>query len=109
MEGARRELHEEVQFASPVQLEWSTDPFCTSDSISDGYHYLIAQCFAECLAEEPPLVMSSDDADDAQWWTFSEIDHLIKNKKATPGIEGVIRRANELSKNGMLPTASDGG
>ena len=65
---AQRELAEEVKFpddsSGQIQLAWYSGAFCTSDYITEekegkqGYHYVIAQCFAE-------LTMGVDDEKDS--------------------------------------------
>eukprot|EP00536_Pseudo-nitzschia_multiseries_P003894 jgi/Psemu1/284715/fgenesh1_pg.62_\ len=74
LEGAKRELAEEIVFfkssggsdsdidsngsnsgAKPnPELDWSPRPYTTTDAIvGDRFHYLIAVCFAELLLSEP--------------------------------------------------------
>lgn len=120
LEAAKRELEEEVKFADPegneVELAWFSQAFCTSDSIIEGnletgktgYHYVIAQCFAEVVcshgSSEPPKVLPADDAKQAKWWTLEEIKKAEEKKETVPNMAFVIERAESLYECGMLPT-----
>ena len=123
LEAAKRELEEEVKFVddmNEIELGWYTGAFCTSDSIvqgdpetgKTGYHYLIAQCFAEVLVDsqrsstqkEPPRVKPADDAQAARWWTLEEIKKAEAKKETVPNLAIVIERAESLYQVGMLPT-----
>lgn len=125
---AQRELAEEVKFpgnndntGSSVQLNWYSGAFCTSDSITagnvetgkEGYHFLIAQCFAELTIIDkdddnsqrpPPMVEPADDAAGAKWWTLKEIRTGEANHETVPNLVKVIERAEALYQCGMLPT-----
>jgi len=130
---AQRELAEEVKFddnnndkQENIQLAWYPGgAFCTSDSISkgdmatgkEGYHYLIAQCFAEVIVQNdnvntskdkllppPPAVTPADDAQAAKWWTLEDIRTAEANKETVPNLVRVIERAETLYQCGMLPT-----
>ena len=119
LQGALRELREETKGwpgsyhnknndndnDNDMPLQWHSDgPFCTSDSIGDGYHYLIAQCFAslEPTATAPPILQPADDADQAAWFTRSEIDTKSRQNLVTPGILQVIDRTERLWEAGIL-------
>ena len=118
LKAAQRELAEEVKFSKSdqVQVAWFSGAFCTSDSIvrgneetgKQGYHYLIAQCFAEIVpsssSSEPPNVRPADDAQGAKWWTLEEIRKAEANKETVPNLVIVIERAESLYQCGMLPT-----
>ena len=124
---AQRELAEEVKFNNnddndednaAINIQWHEGAFCTSDSIvkgtdtSDGFHYLIAQCFAEVVVpgdkENPagnlPSVTPADDAAGAQWWTLDQIKIAEGKKETVPNLVRVVERAEALYQCGMLPT-----
>lgn len=112
LQAAMRELHEETKWdfdlvssSNPrMQLEWYQGTVCTSDSIGPQYHYLIAQCYAHVASsqriETLPKVFAADDAADAGWWTLEDLSTL----STTAGLDVVIRRIEQLSRQGMLPT-----
>lgn len=122
---AQRELAEEVKFngsddnnEGAINIQWHEGAFCTSDSIvkgtdtSDGFHYLIAQCFAEVVvpgdkdntACQLPSVTPADDAAGAQWWTLDQIKIAEGKKETVPNLVRVVERAEALYQCGMLPT-----
>jgi ADP-ribose pyrophosphatase YjhB (NUDIX family) len=122
LEAAKRELEEEVKFCDEndqeVELAWYSEAFCTTDSIIEGdsetgktgFHYVIAQCFAEVIVHEkkhadPPKVSPADDAKAAKWWTLQDIRKAEANKEAVPNLASVIERAEALYECGMLPTS----
>ena len=116
---ARREVQEETQIRG---CRWHSNSFLTTDAIvidddqkrndkkdnSTGphqyaFHYVIAHCFAKVTSVyssgNPPVVVPSDDALDAKWYTLTELRDL---ECSEPTIE-VIERAEELSGLGLLP------
>ena len=105
VEGGIRELEEETKWETEDwnQLQWYPNTVCTSDSIGEGYHYLIAQCFARldrpdgCL----PSLIAADDAADVDWWT---LDRMKKDDNVIPGVISVVQRVEALSESGLLPT-----
>ena len=129
LEAAQRELAEETIWPSSSSssschsLQWHEAPFCTSDAIGEGYHYLIAQCFAVVVVDNnnkeedddetsteplqqqnhPPLVQPADDAANAAWFTKQDIQD--KGIEMTPGILKVIERAERLYHAGLLPVS----
>ena len=130
LEGAMRELLEETKWgaldddhateSSPdtrYQLAWHESPMCTSDAIGEGYHYLIAQCFAQVHVVQdstasssiddethhrPPALTPADDAAAVDWFSKEEI--LAMEATITPGVLKVVERAESLSKAGLLST-----
>ena len=103
--GAMRELAEETIWPDGVDaLRWYEAPMCTSDAIGDGYHYLIAQCFASLICDAPPSLAPADDAADAAWFTYQEIVQKRKRHESTEGVLKVIDRAERLLAAGLLPT-----
>ena len=114
LEGARRELFEEVIFsqndldnkaASSVEIVWCPDPYATADAIAQGFHYLIAVCFAECKPKGSmlPRVKASDDAIDARWWSMDEILQMEENALlGTPGFVRRMKRTEFLYQQGIL-------
>ncbi len=98
LDGARRELFEEVIFcaqdkeASSFEIVWCPEPYATADAIAQGFHYLIAVCFAEYKPKGNtlPRVKASDDAIDARWWSMDEI--LQMEEDALLGTHGFVRR-----------------
>ena len=134
LEGARRELAEEVMFnhgitdpsTTAVDLAWCPDPYSTVDAIKEGFHYLIAVLFAECRAtgggepraddddtdssclSYPPMVTAADDAKDAKWWSVDEIIELGKDDLLSTSDNFIerIQRTEVLYEKGALPTES---
>jgi hypothetical protein len=126
LHAAQRELAEEVIFTShdtndndkEVAIAWyEGGAFCTSDSISsgtatsEGYHYVIGQCFAEIVVgdnafnnNQRPLVQPADDAVAAKWWTLDDIQIAQAEQQTVPNLVRVIQRAEALYQSGMLPT-----
>jgi len=123
MDGAKRELSEEVIFdgddkrspteALPFELAWCTQPYSTADSITEGFHYLIAVCFAEVVWNEEgaeqqkpwplPAVTASDDAVDARWWSVDEFAKLDDQKLlGTKNFVKRLERTEFLYQNGVL-------
>ena len=124
---AQRELAEEVKFpddsSGQIQLAWYSGAFCTSDYITEekegkqGYHYVIAQCFAELTMgvddekdsygaiSTPPTVEAADDAQAAKWFTLDELRVAEANRETPANLVKVIERAEALYQVGMLPTA----
>lgn len=121
-------------------LRWYRGTAMTTDSIGEGYHFVIAQCFAELkiIAQQPisnirwqpteisenpvntvddtlrshllPRVQAGDDADDAAWFTVSQIQRMDDGSKSsppttTPGLYSVVRRMHELHQARVLPTS----
>jgi ADP-ribose pyrophosphatase YjhB (NUDIX family) len=113
---ARREVQEETQIRG---CRWHSNSFLTTDAIvvdddpkskndnkndhKYAFHYVIAHCFAKVTSVyssgNPPVVVPSDDALDAKWYTLAELRDL---ECSEPTIE-VIERAEELSGLGLLP------
>jgi NUDIX domain len=106
-------------------LRWYPMPITVSDSIGEGFHYMIAQCFAELpfplpttISERmsnsessstptscwPPPLLAADDAARADWFTPGEIQNMEQVRLVTPGVSRVVVRAKELSQHGLLPT-----
>jgi 8-oxo-dGTP diphosphatase len=116
--GAQRELHEETTWPTTndsanikASLQWYNGTISATESIGDGYHYLIAQCFAQLTipaatgdaADAPPILGAADDAAAVEWFTRDELKEGMRDVKTTPGVLGVIDRAEELSRMGLLP------
>jgi ADP-ribose pyrophosphatase YjhB (NUDIX family) len=110
--GALRELQEETAGWEEARIDlrrdlsWFPGTVCATDSIGDGYHYVIAQCFASLVRKcpspgGPPPLRGADDASAARWLTRDEIRDL--GTGATPGVLQVIDRVESLSANGLLP------
>jgi ADP-ribose pyrophosphatase YjhB (NUDIX family) len=151
LQGAIRELGEETKWPPPPETEmlnaitttndlaatggwerssllrWYPMPITVSDSIGAGFHYVIAQCFAELsvptlqssattttttsssrassfISSWPPPLLAADDAVGADWFTWSEIHNMEQEGRVTPGVSRVVARAKELSRHGLLPT-----
>lgn len=129
MDAAKRELYEETKWVRSVDdnyndivvedywdrhLHWHKAPICTSDSIGQGYHYLIAQCFAsfhededmgeDCNHINKIQLQATDDAADAKFWTRHEImeQELLQQRRVTSGVLDVIDRAEQLWNAGLL-------
>lgn len=118
MAGGVRELREETQFErSEIMdtLRWYPHTVSTTDSIGEGFHYVIAHCFAEVnfdvikvdSAASLPKVKGTDDALDANWFTLEDIKRMVEDKKTTPGVMRVIQRMDELSTCGLIPTTAN--
>jgi hypothetical protein len=100
-------LHEETIWEPSCRnmLQWYPGTVCTTDSIGEGYHYLIAHCFATIERDVLPELLAADDAADVGWWQLDQIQEKIANQQATPGVDTVILRMQELSQHGLLPMA----
>lgn len=108
LEGARRELDEETK-GWPCPIQWHPRTFDTTDSFGDGYHYVIAHCYAELNVgtnDLLPPIIAADDAADAKWFPFSEIQSMETSADATPGLSSVIKRAEALLDAGLLDTVT---
>lgn len=106
--GARREVAEETK-GWPCPLHWHPRTFDTSDSFGEGYHYVIAHCYAELklgINESLPEISPADDAADAKWFPSSEIQSMENSAVATPGLSGVVHRAETLLEAGLLGNIS---
>jgi 8-oxo-dGTP diphosphatase len=116
--GAQRELFEETTWPTTngsanlsASLRWYNGTICATESIGEGYHYLIAQCFAQltipaaagAAAGAPPILGAADDAAAVEWFTRNELKEGMRDVATTPGVLGVIDRAEELSRMGLLP------
>ena len=117
LEAAKRELWEETNLA-PDQCYWFPEPFTTTDAIvvpftnkdddnddTVTFHYLIAHCFARVREDDgslPPELTPSDDALDAQWYTWAEIQAMQSENTLSTSVSHVIQRAEELSTKGVL-------
>ena len=110
LEAAKRELWEETGL-SKDSLDWcETGPITCSDSIiydNDNtvvlFHYVISQCFAQTESQSPlPILTADDDAADAKWWKFKDIQKGIHDGIITPGVERVILRAEHMHQAGLL-------
>lgn len=124
VQGGVRELAEETVWRSPdgsnddlfSKLKWYPGTVTTSDSIGEGFHYLIAHCFAELQiidTQDLPLIQADDDAADAAWFLRTQIQDMESSSSTTqathnitPGVMTVIRRVEELYEAGLLPTVA---
>jgi 8-oxo-dGTP diphosphatase len=105
LEGAVRELGEETIWTSGWErLCWHDSAFCATDSFGEGYHYLIAHCFAQLRTDSPPQLSPADDAADAGWFTKEDIHNMCDTKEITPGVFRVVQRAEDLSAARLLET-----
>ncbi len=106
LDGARRELDEETKGWPPhAVLQWHQRPFDTTDTFGEGYHFVIAHCYAEVLlgANDPlPKIAPSDDAADAIWFRRDNIQALEESNAATTGLCHVIDRAKALLDANLL-------
>jgi ADP-ribose pyrophosphatase YjhB (NUDIX family) len=114
--GAQRELEEETAGWTEASIDlgrdirWYPGTVYATDSIGDGYHYLIAQCFARLVLDSssstdrrrPPALQAADDAAAIGWFTRDEVHKL--DREATSGVLQVIDRVEELDEKGLLPT-----
>lgn len=112
IKGAKRELSEEVLFDSEQpEIVWSPEPYAVADAIAEGFHYLIAVCFAECKlphGEKPPKVLAADDATDARWWSMDEILQMEGNDLVgSPGFIRRMKRTELLYQKGILTGDED--
>ncbi|EJK49200.1 hypothetical protein THAOC_31953 [Thalassiosira oceanica] len=108
MDAAKRELFEETKLRGghSVNLRWHEGgPFTSTDAIVPPYHYVISHAFAEIRTREPdePPLVASDDALDAAWWSYERVVECERKGKVSPGVSAVLRRANILHINGLLP------
>ena len=108
MAAAKRELMEETGLVENISnqqwtLKWFEDgPFTCSDAITDGYHYVISQCFAEIIASSQPNIEASDDAMDAKWFSVKEVEVAESAGNVSPGVLRVLRRSELLYDKGLL-------
>jgi len=109
MDAAKRELREETGLGDNTTsnqqwtLKWHDDgPFTCSDAITDGFHYVISQCFAEVIASSQPNIEASDDAMDAKWWSVKEVEIAEQDGTVSPGVLRVLRRSELLYEKGLL-------
>ena len=102
VEGALRELQEETIW-DPLEwqkLKWYPGTMCTTDAIGEGFHYLIAHCFAELTVDDLPKLEAADDAIDVDWWTSERVHSESEN--VVTKVDSVIDRAELLFSNGLL-------
>jgi ADP-ribose pyrophosphatase YjhB (NUDIX family) len=99
LEAAKREVMEETHIQG---CRWHPRPFMTTDAIfkeknGDSYlfHYVISHCFA-IVEGENAHVTPSDDALDARWLTYSDINEMKDSQKLSEGVLHVIDRVEEL-------------
>jgi ADP-ribose pyrophosphatase YjhB (NUDIX family) len=118
LDGARRELFEETTGwpdNNTAGLEWHDRTFDTTDSIGEGFHYVIAHCYAELVllrenddddANDPllPVVAPADDAADVRWFRKDAIRAMEDSQIATTGSCRVIERAEALHRANLLET-----
>lgn len=119
LEAAKRELWEETglveaptgeeEATRAYDLSWHSDgPFACSDSIhasggsGSGFHYVISQCFADLAAPSTPVVVASDDAMDARWWSDEEVKVAEDDGAVTRGVLRVLERSELLYTRGLL-------
>lgn len=108
LDGGQRELREETDWhESPDDwdaLRWHNSTIGTSDSIGEGYHYVIAQCFAELTKADSvlPILRPADDADATMWSTLPEIQRMCAQNLVTPGVLDVLYRVEALERTGLL-------
>lgn len=65
---------------------------------------MIAQCFADLTVDTLPQISAADDAADAAWFSLDQIRQMCRDTVATPGVDCVIERAEELPKADLLRT-----
>ena len=112
MIAAKRELFEETKLGghSP-NLRWHEGgPFTSTDAIVPPYHYVISHTFAEIRRTDPdvaPPLVASDDAMDAAWWSYEGAVEAEGKGKVSPGVSAVLKRANDLYINGLLPCTAE--
>jgi 8-oxo-dGTP diphosphatase len=108
LQGGVRELAEETIWENQAvfqSMQWCKETVCTSDYIGQGYHYLIAQCFAEIECHEDlPIVRADDDADDAKWFLLDKVKDWSDKDLVSEGVYEVFCRMEELANHGLLPT-----
>ena len=108
----------------PVRLQWFNETVLTTDAIGDGYHYVIAHYFAQhptvyiptnrsvartdpneatsAVQRYLPIVLASDDAMDAQWYTISDIVQMEMTHTATRGVARVLQRIEACDAANLL-------
>lgn len=123
LEGAQRELSEEIVFGAPdgereqnpgasPEIAWRAEPYATADAITEDFHYLIAVCFAEWTGRnhadenrlsQPPRVAASDDALEAKWWSMEELSKMEGSELlGTSGFVSRMKRTESLYRQGVL-------
>ena len=101
LSGAQRELFEETVWPDEARnnLQWYPQTIGATESMGDGYHYLIAQCYAQLSGcSSLPRLQPADDAAQCNWFLPSEMQQL----PMTPGVNQLIQRVEELSEKGLL-------
>jgi ADP-ribose pyrophosphatase YjhB (NUDIX family) len=116
LDGARRELFEETTGwpDHAACLQWHDRTFDTTDSIGEGYHYVIAHCYAKLVwrddsdTNDPllPVIASADDAADARWFRKDAIRAMENSQAATTGLCRVIERAEAFHRANLLETTT---
>ena len=117
-EAAMRELEEETGLSKDMDdyvFNWCEKaPICTTDSIHsafDGekeivsFHYVISQWFVDVISKDSlkrPTLIANDDAADAQWLSFKDIQKGIQSGEITPGVEPVLERTELMYQKGLL-------
>lgn len=116
---AKRELREETGLCNSIlqkwKLNWYEDaPISSMDSIHVGtdrrihFHYVISQWFTEIIPRDNiecndfPNVTASDDAENASWWSLSDVKKGIELGTVTRGVERVILRSELFYDKGLL-------
>jgi ADP-ribose pyrophosphatase YjhB (NUDIX family) len=118
---AQRELAEETGLASTGNkhnLVWYNGTAMAVDSVGEGFHFVIAQCYAELKSSSsktgisaettpwPPPIVAMDDAAAADWFDLSAIRTLQDAQQTTPGLYTVVQRLDQLSRAHFLPTTT---
>ena len=107
-----------------VRLQWFNETVLTTDAIGDGYHYVIAHYFAQhptvdipinrsvtrtdpneatsAVQRYLPIVLASDDAMDAQWYTIPDIVQMEMTHTATRGVARVLQRIEACDAANLL-------
>jgi ADP-ribose pyrophosphatase YjhB (NUDIX family) len=133
---AQRELAEETGLVASTEqhkhneghqhaLVWYNGTAMAVDSVGEGFHFVIAQCYAELLLLSPstsrsntaasttenkptwpPIIEAMDDAAAADWFDLVAIHTLQDAQQTTPGLHAVVQRMDQLARAQFLPTAS---
>ena len=110
LDGAAREIAEEVRLRGPGDVKWHPNAFAVSDAIFPGggappeFHYVIAQVFGWVAFDAQPE--ASSDVDAVRWCSLDECDAPGKLGGPVAGSVGaVVMQAEALIEGGIITPA----
>ncbi len=97
-QAALREVHEECNLP-PTVLSVCEQPLTATDFVSDAFHYVIVQCYAEITRPSSAVaVRAGDDASNVGWFTLAEARNLQLGGAVLP----VLQRAAAMKQYQLL-------